>query len=243
MDKLKQRAADAELLATHQNGADLTNADIWRIFRIQAEIVDGFEALAKLGPAVAIFGSARIPQDDLYADAARETARLFAKLGLAIITGGGPGIMEAANQGAKQGGGVSVGCNIQLPMEQEPNPYLNVSLHFHYFFVRKLMLVKYAAAFVIFPGGFGTFDELFEALTLVQTGKMSHFPIVLYGTEYWKGMLEWIRQTVMAKGCVFPAEMDLIHVVDSPQDAVRTVCGPLVRAKIIQPPSDLELAG
>jgi uncharacterized protein (TIGR00730 family) len=180
--------------------------------------VVGFEELAELGPAVSIFGSARTSSDDPIYHAAVETARLLAEAGLAIITGGGPGIMEAGNKGARLGGGVSVGLNIELPFEQGINRYVKVPINFRYFFIRKTMFVKYAQAFVIFPGGFGTLDELFEALTLIQTGKIRNFPVILFGSAYWAGLLDWLRNTMLARGNISPADLDLIVVTDSPQE-------------------------
>ena len=194
-----------------------TDTEPWRVLRIQGEFVEGFETLADLGPAVSIFGSARSSEDDSIYQAAVETARLLAEAGLVVITGGGPGIMEAGNRGAQQGGGVSVGLNIELPFEQGTNSYVGVPINFHYFFVRKTMFVKYAQAFVIFPGGFGTLDELFEALTLIQTGKISNFPVILFGSEYWSGLLHWLRETMLARGKISAADLDLIVVTDSPQ--------------------------
>jgi uncharacterized protein (TIGR00730 family) len=195
-----------------------TDTDPWRVLRIQGEFVHGFDTLAELGPAVTIFGSARIPPDDPMYQAAVETARLLAEAGLVIITGGGPGIMEAGNKGAKLAGGVSVGLNIELPFEQHMNPYIEIPINFRYFFVRKTMFVKYAQAFVIFPGGFGTLDELFEALTLIQTGKIRNFPVVLFGSAYWQGFLNWLRETVLAEGKIAAADLDLLPVTDSPQE-------------------------
>lgn len=193
------------------------DSDPWRVLRIQGEFVEGFDRLAGLGPAVTLFGSARTDPDHRWYQAAVETAGLLAKSGLVVITGGGPGIMEAGNRGAHEAGGVSVGLGIELPFEQGINPYVDIAVNFRYFFVRKMMLVKYAQAFVIFPGGFGTLDELFESMTLIQTGKISHFPIVLYGTEYWNGLLEWVRNTMLAQGYISAEDLDLITVSDSPE--------------------------
>ena len=195
-----------------------TDTDPWRVLRIQGEFVEGFEALSELGPAVSIFGSARTPEDDPFYQATVDTARLLAEAGLVVITGGGPGIMEAGNKGAKEGNGVSVGLNIELPFEQHLNPYLDIPINFRYFFTRKVMFVKYAQAFVIFPGGFGTLDELFESLTLIQTGKISNFPVILFGSQYWAGLLAWLRDTMLAGGRISPADLDLIRVTDSPQE-------------------------
>jgi uncharacterized protein (TIGR00730 family) len=195
-----------------------TDTDPWRVLRIQGEFVEAFDTLAGLGPAVTIFGSARTPPADPLYQAAVETARLLAEAGLAIITGGGPGIMEAGNRGAKLGGAVSVGLNIELPFEQGTNPYVETAINFHYFFVRKTSFVKYAQAFVIFPGGFGTMDELFEALTLIQTGKISNFPVILFGSDYWSGLLAWLRETALAGGKISAADLDLLVVRDSPEE-------------------------
>lgn len=190
--------------------------DAWRVFRIMGEFVEGFEALAHLGPAVSIFGSARVAEGDRHYEACVETARLLGEAGFAIITGGGPGIMEAANRGARAAGAPSVGCNIELPFEQHDNPYLDIGIDFRYFFVRKTMFVKYAQAFVIFPGGFGTLDELFEALTLIQTGKIHDFPVVLFGSDYFRGLTDWIRNTLAPEGKISADDLDLIHVTDDP---------------------------
>ena len=193
------------------------DSDPWRVLRIQGEFVEGFDRLAGLGPAVTLFGSARTDPDHPWYRTAVETAKLLAKAGLVVITGGGPGIMEAGNRGARETGGVSVGLGIELPFEQGINPYVEIAVNFRYFFVRKMMLVKYAQAFVIFPGGFGTLDELFESMTLIQTGKISRFPIVLFGTEYWSGLLEWVRNTMLAQGNISAEDLDLITVSDSPE--------------------------
>jgi hypothetical protein len=180
--------------------------------------VEGFDALAGLGKAVTLFGSARVkPQDPMY-KAAAQVARLLGEEGFAIITGGGPGIMEAGNKGAREAGVCSVGLGIELPFEQAMNPYVDLDVEFRYFFVRKTMLVKYAQAFVIFPGGFGTLDELFESLTLIQTGKVRNFPVILFGSDYWKGLIEWIRKTVLTEGKIGPPDLDLLIVTDSPSE-------------------------
>jgi len=189
-------------------------SDAWRALRIMGEFIDGFDALARLGPAVSIFGSARTePSDPMYENA-RRLARRLSEDGFTIITGGGPGIMEAANRGAREAEGVSVGLAIDLPHEPGVNDYVDLPAYFRYFFVRKTMFVKYAQAFVIFPGGFGTFDELFESLTLVQTGKIDHFPIILFGNEYWSGLLRWLRATVAGEGKVDRGDLDLMRVSD-----------------------------
>ncbi len=191
----------------------------WRVFRIMGEFVEGFDELQTLGPAVSFFGSARVTEADPMYQECVETARRVGEAGFAIITGGGPGIMEAANRGAREAGVASVGCNIELPFEQGTNPYVDISIDFRYFFVRKTMFVKYAEAFVIFPGGFGTMDELFEALTLIQTHKVSNFPVVLFGSEYWGGLLEWMRATMAVEGKIAPSDLDLMLVTDSPEQA------------------------
>src|SRR5689334_14542060 len=191
---------------------DYTLTDPWRVFRIMSEFVEGFDALAHLPPSVAIFGSARLKPDTPAYDAAVETARLLARAGFGIITGGGPGIMEAANKGAQEGETCSVGCNIELPFEQKSNQYLDISLDFKYFFVRKTMFIKYSSAFIIFPGGFGTLDELFEALTLIQTKKVSHFPVILYDSQFWAGLLDWIRNTLLAVGTINEDDLRLLYV-------------------------------
>jgi len=190
------------------------DSDAWRALRIMGEFVEGFDTLARLGPAVSIFGSARTrPGAPMY-ETARNLAARLARDGFTIITGGGPGIMEAANRGAKEADGVSVGLAIELPHEHGPNPYVDIAQYFHYFFVRKTMFVKYAQAFVIFPGGFGTFDELFESLTLVQTEKIDHFPIILFGHEYWQGLLEWVEREVIPAGNVSAADLEILRVSD-----------------------------
>ena len=203
---------------------DFTVTDPWRVLRIMSEFVYGFDALAHVPPCVTIFGSARTPPDDPSYAAAVETARLLAKAGFGIITGGGPGIMEAANKGAQEGGNHSIGCNIELPFEQAPNPYLDISLDFRYFFVRKTMFVKYSNAFIIFPGGFGTMDELFEALTLIQTKKVSNFPVILYGSKYWEGLLNWIRVTMLEEEKVSGDDVALLRISDDPQEICDIVC-------------------
>ena len=193
------------------------------MLRILGEFVEGFDTLSDVHNAVTIFGSARTPENDAYYDKAVETARLLAREGFPIITGGGPGIMEAANRGAQEGNGLSIGCNIELPFEQGTNPYVERSINFRYFFVRKTMFVKYSTAFVVFPGGFGTMDELFEALTLIQTGKVKHFPVVLFGAAYWKGLVEWLHGRVAGEGKIDVADLDLFHLTDDPADAVRRI--------------------
>src|SRR5438045_3119603 len=202
---------------------DFTVTDPWRVFRIMSEFVEGFDTLSHIPPAVAVFGSARVKPEDPADAAAVATARLLAKAGFGIITGGGPGIMEAGNKGAQEGENVSIGCNIELPFEQRPNAYLDISLDFRYFFVRKTMFVKYAEAFVIFPGGFGTMDELFEALTLIQTKKVSHFPVILYDSKYWGGLISWIRDTMLASEKISPEDTGLVRLCDDPQEICKIV--------------------
>ena len=202
---------------------NFTRSDTWRVLRIMGEFVSGFEALADVGTAVAIFGSARTAQDDPMYAAAERLAGLLAKQGFAVITGGGPGIMEAANKGASEAGGRSIGCNIELPFEQGTNRYVQDAVDFRYFFVRKTMFVKYSEAFVIFPGGFGTMDELFEALTLIQTHKIQNFPVILFGSQYWEGLTGWIKQTMLSEGKVSPSDLELLVVTDSVEHACELI--------------------
>ncbi|MGZ6269832.1 MAG: LOG family protein, partial [Candidatus Limnocylindrales bacterium] len=199
------------------------DSDPWRSLRILSEFVEGFDALAAVGPAVTVFGSARTPANDPVYEQARELGRLLAGEGFAVITGGGPGVMEAVNRGCHEAGGLSIGCNIELPHEQSLNAYVDLGVEFRYFFVRKTMFVKYADAFVIFPGGFGTLDELFEALTLIETGKIRHFPVILVGSAYWQGLLAWVRDTLLARGAIGPDDLALLQVVDEPAEACRIV--------------------
>jgi len=201
--------------------AEFTKDDPWRSLRIMSEFVHGFNSLADVGAAVSIFGSARIKSDSPMYEAARDLGHRLAKAGFAVITGGGPGIMEAANRGAREADGYSIGCNIELPHEQHINPYVDVAVNFRYFFVRKTMFVKYAEGFVLFPGGFGTLDETFEALTLIQTNKLSQFPVILFGASYWAGLVAWLRDVVLEAGYVSPDDLDLFQVTDSPEDACR----------------------
>jgi uncharacterized protein (TIGR00730 family) len=200
-----------------------THSDPWRIMRITGEFVTGFDALAGIGPAVTVFGSARTDEADPMYAAARHVGAELAAAGFATITGGGPGIMEAANRGAFEAGGVSVGANIELPFEQSMNEYVTLPLNFRYFFVRKTMFAKYAEGFICFPGGFGTLDELFESLTLIQTGKLGAFPVVLFGRAYWQGLMQWIHDTVLAERKVNPQDLDLLTVTDDPAEAVRMI--------------------
>jgi uncharacterized protein (TIGR00730 family) len=199
--------------------AQFTHHDPWRVLRIASEFIHAFNELAEIDAAISIFGSARIGRDHPMYAAARQLAHLLAKDGFAIITGGGPGIMEAANLGAKDAGGVSVGCNIELPHEQQMNPYVEIAVNFRYFFVRKTMFIKYAEGFVLFPGGFGTLDEMFEALTLIQTHKLGLFPVVLFGRSYWQGLIDWLRHATLAAGYIAAEDLDLFQVTDSPEEA------------------------
>ncbi|MDX1594540.1 MAG: TIGR00730 family Rossman fold protein [Gammaproteobacteria bacterium] len=221
---------------------DLRTSETWRVFRIQSELIDGIETLNELGPAVTVFGSARLSPDSDYYRAAMTLTRELAHGGLSVITGGGPGIMEAANRGCHGQGGVSVGLNISLPQEQLPNPHQDIHLEFRYFFVRKLMFVKYAVAYVIFPGGFGTLDELFEALTLVQTEKIRHFPILLFGSDYWQGLVDWLRERALGLGCIAPGDFELFEVVDDPVHAARTILDHHARVADL-PPEDRRSRG
>jgi len=202
---------------------DFRMSDTWRVFRIMGEFVDGFETLTNVVPAVSIFGSARVEPDTPQYRMAEKVGRLLANAGFTVITGGGPGVMEGANKGALEAGGTSVGLNIELPMEQELNPYCNVSLSFRYFFCRKYMFAKYALAFVILPGGFGTMDELFESLTLIQTHRMKPFPVILLGTEYWGGLMDWIRCSLVAEGYISKDDAGLFQLTDSPEEGVEII--------------------
>ena len=203
--------------------SEFFSEDTWRVFRIMSEFVDGFEVLSQIGKAVSIFGSSRTKAGAKYYKLAEEIAYLLAKEGYAIITGSGPGIMEASNKGAKRAGGHSIGLNIQIPLEQKPNKYVETLLNFHYFFVRKVMFVKYAKAFVIMPGGYGTLDEFTEAINLIQTERIDKFPVVLFGSEYWKGMLDWMSDKVLKNGCITKEELNIFTVVDSPGEVVGVI--------------------
>jgi hypothetical protein len=215
-----ETGATEDLVLLQRRDSAFVDTDPWRVLRIVSEFVEGFDALASIPPAVSVFGSARIGEQDPLYGAAREVGAELARAGLAVITGAGPGVMEAANRGCREAGGLSIGCNIELPFEQAMNPYVDLGVDFRYFFVRKMMFVKYAEGFVVFPGGFGTLDELFEALTLIQTGKVQHFPVVLFGSEYWRGLLEWLRRPVLAEGKVAAGDLRLFHVCDDPADVV-----------------------
>lgn len=206
-------------MAKHEFEAE----DPWRIFRIMSEFVEGFEVLSCIGKAVSIFGSSRLPATHKYYKLAEETAYLLAKEGYTIITGSGPSLMEAANKGAKRAKGNSIGLNIQLPLQQQPNPYVDTLLDFRYFFIRKVMFVKYAKAFVIMPGGYGTLDEFMEAINLISTERIPKFPVIVVGKEYWNGMVEWLRDSVFKAGCVSEDDLKLFKVVDKPQDVVKII--------------------
>ena len=213
---------DRKLLERTERPAFL-DTDPWRVLRIQSEFVEGFDALADVGPAITVFGSARVHPGSAAYDQAREIGRLLAVEGYAVITGGGPGVMEAANRGCQEGGGLSIGCNIELPHEQYINPYVDLGVEFRYFFARKVMFVKYADGFVILPGGYGTMDELFESLTLIQTGKIRHFPVILVGSKFFGGLVDFIRSTLAEQGMISAADIDLIQVTDDPAEVVRIV--------------------
>ncbi len=201
----------------------MTVSDSWRLFKILAEFVDGFETLSEVFPAVSIFGSARVKPGDLIYERTVVIARKLAQNGFHVITGGGPGIMEAGNKGAREGGAKSVGLNIELPLEQEPNPYADVTMNFQYFFVRKVMFVKYAQAYIGMPGGFGTMDEIFEAITLIQTKRIKPFPVILMGKDYWTGLIDWIRGTLLERGYISEGDLDIVTVLDDPDDAVHMI--------------------
>ena len=216
--------ADASLL-TRPTDPGFIHTDPWRALRILGEFVDGFDALARVGPAVSVFGSARLGTDSPHYALALAVGQKLAERGYAVITGGGPGIMEAANRGASEAGGISVGCTIELPREQTVNEYVNLAIAFRYFFVRKTMFVKYSEAFIVFPGGFGTMDELFESLTLIQTGKALSFPVVLCGSAHWAGLVRWVQARMMEEGLIGRSAMDLIQLSDSPDEIVELAVG------------------
>jgi uncharacterized protein (TIGR00730 family) len=222
-DEHKPGTTQDEQLLESPRLDEFTHTDTWRVFRIMGEFVTGFDELATLTRGISIFGSARTHLDDPDYAAAQETAALLARAGFAVITGGGPGIMEAANRGAFEAGGQSIGCNIELPFEQSSNPYLTRGLKFKYFFVRKMMFVKYSLGFIIFPGGFGTLDELFEALTLIQTQKIRNFPVVLFGSKYWEGLLNWVRDFGLKEGKLTEEDLKRLHLTDSPAEVVKII--------------------
>jgi uncharacterized protein (TIGR00730 family) len=221
--QIPQKTTDQRLL-DNSGSADWVHGDPWRVMRIQSEFVEGFGALAEVGPAVSVFGSARTPADHPDYALGEQVGRGLVEQGYAVITGGGPGIMEAANKGASEAGGLSIGLGIELPFEQGMNRWVDLGVNFRYFFARKTMFVKYSSGFVVLPGGFGTFDELFEALTLVQTHKVTEFPIVLVGRSYWQGLVDWLRTSVADRGMISPRDIDLLKIVDDPEEAVRIVC-------------------
>ncbi|MEN6331433.1 MAG: TIGR00730 family Rossman fold protein [Smithella sp.] len=212
MDERQQYVVDA-----------LSIEESWRVFRIMAEFVDAIETMSRIHNAVSIFGSARVEPEDEYYQKAEKLGLLLAQNGFNVITGGGPGIMEAANKGATAGGGKSVGMNIRLPFEQKPNPYANIHVDYKYFFIRKVMFVKYAVAYIILPGGFGTMDELFEALTLIQTRRIKSFPVILVGSEYWQGLFNWLKKIMLAEGKITLADLNLIQIIDDPEEAVQHI--------------------
>ena len=218
-EQIDLSTTDQRLLDS-RGSSDWVHTDPWRVLRIQAEFVEGFGALAELGPAIAVFGSARTQRDDPYYAQAEQLGSALAREGFAVITGGGPGAMEAANKGAADAGGVSVGLGIELPFEEGMNDFVNVGVNFRYFFARKTMFVKYSQGFAVLPGGMGTFDELFEAITLVQTRKVTSFPVVLVGIDYWSGLIDWLRGTVLAQGKIAAADLEMLQLTDDVEEAV-----------------------
>jgi len=202
---------------------ELSKEESWRIFRIMAEFVDSIEDLSRIHNGVTIFGSARVKPEDPYYQKAEKLGRLLVQNGFAVITGGGPGIMEAANKGAAEAGGQSVGMNIKLPFEQKPNPYANLQIDYKYFFIRKVMFVKYAVAYIIMPGGYGTMDEFFEALTLIQTKRVKSFPVIVMGSEYWRGLLDWLKDTMLRTNMILPFDIEMIQIMDEPEEVVKHI--------------------
>lgn len=223
--RARESFGDADRLLLRGSDPDFLSTEPWRVLRILGEFVDGFDALARVGPAVCVFGSARVGRRARMYRAARAVGRGLAERGQAVITGGGPGLMEAANRGAAEAGGLSVGLNIELPREMDANAYQNLRIDFRYFFVRKTMFIKYSRALVVFPGGFGTMDELFEALTLIQTRKVVRYPVVLYGSEFWTGLIAWIRDMPLATRMIDPDDLDLLRVADTPEEVCAIACG------------------
>lgn len=225
MTKNRQFAEPSNRTQASAISGKKNSPDAWSVFKIMSEFVEGYESLYRIGPCVSIFGSARTkPDNEMYLKAV-DTAKLITKLGFGVITGGGPGIMEAANKGAKEAGGTSVGLCISLPFEEKPNEYVDVpyAIKFDYFFARKVMFVKYAQGFIVFPGGFGTMDELFESLTLIQTDKINSFPIILIGVDFWSGMLDWIKGSLLASGMISEKDLNLFYVTDDPEEAVQII--------------------
>ncbi len=229
---LEQMGNADEGVLQRERDSEFVHTDPWRALRILGEFVDGFDALARVGHCVSVFGSSRVREGDPFYTAAQAVGRGLAEAGLGVITGGGPGVMEAANRGAFEAGGTSIGCNIELPHEQHANEYVTLQIDFRYFFVRKTMFVKYSEGFVVFPGGFGTMDELFEALTLIQTGKTRGFPLVLYGSEYWNDLVAWMRKRLLADGMIDPEDLTLMNILDTPEE----VCEVFVRLEHDVPP-------
>jgi uncharacterized protein (TIGR00730 family) len=231
---------DQKLLQAPSEPLDFTRTDPWRVLRIMGEFIEGFDTLASVTKGVTVFGSARTSPDDPQYQQAVEVARLLAEAGFAIITGAGPGIMEAANRGAQLAGGRSIGCNIELPFEQGANPYVDTIINFRYFFVRKTMFIKYSNAFIIFPGGFGTLDEAFEALTLIQTGKISQFPVILFGRHYWAGLIRWLQTRVLGERKIAPGDLDLLLLTDDPAEACAAVVAAYeAQTAVIPTPKDV----
>ncbi len=221
--KPARRPTEDQKLLREAGRPAFLDSDPWRALRILSEFVDGFDALAGIGPAVSVFGSARVLEGDPRYELARAIGRALAEAGFAVITGGGPGLMEAANRGCREAGGLSIGCNIEVPHEQAINPYVDRAIEFRYFFARKTMFVKYADGFVIMPGGFGTLDELFESLTLIQTGKIEHFPVVLVGEAFWSGLIDWAREALVPGGTISASDLDLVTITDDPGEVVRVI--------------------
>ncbi len=235
--ELKPGASTEDTALLRREEPGFLREDPWRVLRIMSEFIEGFDVLATIPDAVCVFGSARAPEDDPSYEAARQVGAELAKAGFAVITGGGPGVMEAANRGCHEAGGLSVGCNIELPFEQKMNAYVDLGVEFRYFFVRKNMFVKYAEGFVVFPGGFGTLDEMFEALTLTQTGKIQHFPIVLFDRSYWAPLVEWLHGPVLSGGKVSPEDLDLFHLADEPAEVVAHIERVLDRRRPAEEPT------